>query len=67
MGLKAPDQHAHFWRSHRKVADANATFMEIQNGSNPLTPSEIRQLINRRPWLWGRFEAFAEHAAENLE
>jgi hypothetical protein len=39
------------------------TFNEIQTGPNPLTPTEVRALIDKRPDVYGVLEAFA--AKEN--
>jgi len=52
-------QLEHFHDAHRRLADADATFMEVMRGPNPLTPEEVRALIDRRPGLWGRFEKWA--------
>jgi len=35
------------------------TFNEIQNGPNPLSPAEVRALIQRRPDVYGVLEAHA--------
>ena len=35
------------------------TFNDIQTGPNPLTPDEVRSLIDRRPSLYGVLEAWA--------
>lgn len=35
------------------------TFVEIQTGPNPLTPDEVRRLIDRRPAQYGVLEANA--------
>ena len=41
------------------VLDRCKVFNEIQTGPNPLTPAEVRRLIDRRPEVWGLFEAWA--------
>lgn len=45
-----------FWaRADERSARINRTFVEMQSGSNPLTPDEIRALAKKRPEIWGRF------------
>lgn len=46
--------------SFQRIAEANRTFMEIQNGSNPLTKKELRALIKLRPDVYGRYKEFAK-------
>ena len=52
-------QLAQFWRAHDKVAGLNEAFMEMLRGPHPLTPDEIRRLIDKNPQRYGRFEGFA--------
>ena len=52
---------AMFARSHDQVADGNASFMEIMNGPNPLTPKEVDRMIERNP-RWLRFAGFVAKA-----
>ena len=42
-----------------RVLEVCRVFNEIQTGPNPLTPAEIRKLINKRPHLYGVLEANA--------
>lgn len=51
-GTKSAKQY--FWESHRRVADANHTFMELVRGG--MTREELQALIKARPGLWKRFE-----------
>jgi hypothetical protein len=44
----------------RRILDACKTFNEIQTGPNPLTPAEIRRLIDERGGIWHLFEVWAE-------
>jgi hypothetical protein len=39
------------------------TFNEIQQSGNPLTPEEIRKLIDKRPEVYGVLEACAAPAS----
>jgi hypothetical protein len=39
-----------------------AAFLEIQAGPNPLTPDEVRRLIERRPDRYSTLHAFARGA-----
>lgn len=47
-----------FWRAHRRIADANETFLELVNGPNPITRAELAAAIEKRPEVWGRFAAW---------
>lgn len=52
-------QYQHFEIARRKIADANATFMELANHpTNPMTREDLAANIKRRPSLWGRFAGF---------
>ena len=42
-----------FYAAHRRLADANETFMMIVE--NGLTRNELSKLIRLRPALWSRF------------
>lgn len=44
----------------RRLLTVCRVFNEIQTGPNPLTPAEVRQLINKRPDVYG---VLAVHAA----
>lgn len=50
--------------ARRRIASADRIFMEIMAGPNPLTPEELRRLIDKRPELWGRYERFAAPRSE---
>jgi hypothetical protein len=56
-----------FWTAHRRIADRDAAFMEIMRGPNPLTPVEVRVLIDRHPDRYGRYAAFAERCPESVD
>jgi len=43
----------------RRVLDACKIFNEVQSGPNPLTPDEVRHLIDTRGGVWHLFEAWA--------
>ena len=45
-----------FWRdAEKRSADINRTFVEIQQGPNPLSEAELRELAKKRPEVWARF------------
>ena len=45
-----------FWaEAEARSAKINRTFVEIQQGPNPLTQAEIRKLAEKRPEVWARF------------
>jgi hypothetical protein len=48
----------------RRVFDVCRTFSEIQAGPNPLTPEEVRKLIDKRPEVYGVLEAWAAQSPE---
>lgn len=48
----------YFWESHRKVADANKTFMDLVLSG--LTKEELECLIERRPSVWRRFSRWLD-------
>jgi hypothetical protein len=48
----------YFWESHRRVADANKTFMELVLSG--LTKRELERLIERRPAAWRRFSLWLD-------
>jgi len=43
----------------QRVLDICKTFNEIQTGPNPLSPEEVRALIDRHPNRYGVLEAHA--------
>jgi len=43
----------------QRVLTICRVFNEIQTGPNPLTPAEVRQLVNKRPDVYGVLEANA--------
>lgn len=43
----------------QRVLDVCRTFNEIQTGPNPLTPDDVRKLIDRRPDMYGVLEKWA--------
>lgn len=49
------DQMSRFWLAHRRMSDANVTFLEL---SKTMTRGELAKLIAKRPSVWGRFSAW---------
>ena len=48
-------------QTERRLADANATFMELVNHpTNPLTREDLAENIARRPALWSRYAGFLD-------
>lgn len=45
-------QLQHFGVAREKVAARNRTWVEIQSGPNPITPSELEALAARYPDRW---------------
>lgn len=43
----------------RRILDLCRTFNEIQISGNPLTPEEVRKLVEKRPHIYGVLEAHA--------
>ncbi len=58
-GSASTSQRRHFWLAHRRLHDRMSTFVEIQQGPNPLAPEEVRRLIERDPERYGIFERYA--------
>lgn len=45
-----------FWaEAEKRSATINRTFVEIQQGPNPLTNAEIDKMAAKRPEVWERF------------
>jgi hypothetical protein len=45
-----------FWGdAEKRSANINRTFVEIQQGPNPLSQEEINALADKRPAIWERF------------
>jgi hypothetical protein len=45
-----------YWAdAEKRSATINRTFVEIQQGPNPLTPEELEKLAAKRPEIWERF------------
>lgn len=58
--MSKPKTAKEFWAdAEKRSANLNRAFVEIQQGPNPLTPEEIRILVDKRPDQYGRFEGFA--------
>lgn len=50
-----------FELARRRLADANATFMELVNHpTNPMTREDLAANIKRRPDLWSRYAGFLD-------
>jgi hypothetical protein len=46
-----------FWaEAEKRSATINRTFVEIQQGPNPITAEELRKLAVKRSEIWGRFK-----------
>jgi len=48
----------------KRIRDACRTFNDIMTGPNPLTPDEIRRLIDKKGGLWCLFEKWATPSSE---
>jgi hypothetical protein len=54
-------QAQHFEMARRKLADANAAFLELVNHpTNPMTREDLAALIKRRPDRYERFAGWLE-------
>jgi hypothetical protein len=50
-----------YWAdAEKRSATINRTFVEIQQGPNPLTGEELRKLKAKRPDLWARFGSWGD-------
>jgi len=45
-------------RARRQTAAKMLAFAEMQAGPNPITPTELAALIEKRPEVWGVFRAW---------
>lgn len=45
-------QRDHFYLAHRRMMEKLHTFVEIQNGPNPLTLADMRALVAKRPGVY---------------
>lgn len=55
------NQLQHFEMARRRLADANAIFLElVSHPTNPLTRADLESLISRRPERYGRFAGWLE-------
>jgi hypothetical protein len=53
--MNMPTQHEIRETTQRQMMEKFHTFVEIQQGPNPITPDELRKLAERRPALWAAF------------
>ena len=53
-------QEQMFWEEHDRIAAADVTFQEMLKSGNPITKKELRELIKKRPSVWGRYSAYLE-------
>ena len=54
--MSNPKTSKQFWdAAEKRSATINRTFVEIQQGPNPLSEEEIKKLAEKRPEVWGRF------------
>jgi len=51
--MTKPTQMQLFYQAHRRIADANETFLELV--ASGMTREDLQRNIGRRPQLWGRF------------
>ena len=54
MSAQQRTQLQMFYAAHRRIAEANETFLELVKEG--LTREELARNIERRPALWQRFE-----------
>ena len=48
-----------YYQERKKIEDLNRTFMELINDKdNPMTNSDLSELIKKRPGIYGRFSRF---------
>lgn len=59
MKTKPQTQHQMQQAADARVNNVCKAFNEIQSGDNPLTPDEVRRLIQKRPEMYGVLEAWA--------
>ncbi len=52
-------QHQMYEQSRQGMFDKYRTFNDIQTGPNPLTPEEVRRLIDKHPGRYGFLEKWA--------
>jgi hypothetical protein len=53
-----PTQLELYEQARSLSAELDKTFNEMITNGDPITKKELRQLIAKRPLLWGRFSAF---------
>lgn len=58
--MNKPTQEQMYYRAAQRDAAINTVFLEMIKGDAPLTKSELRALIEKRPELWGRFSAWLD-------
>jgi len=57
-----------FEEARRRLAETNATFMELVNHpTNPLTKEDLAAGIARRPALWSRYAGFMDRLPTRAE
>lgn len=57
--MSSPDPMTLYRQAEAQRHARMRTFNEIMTGPNPLTPTEIRKLINKRPDIYSFMEPFA--------
>ena len=50
-----PTQEQMYWQAQQREASINLVFLSMLEGDNPITKTELLDLIEKRPELWGRF------------
>lgn len=56
--IKKPTQEQMYWQAQQRAASINLVFLDMVEAENPITKSELIQLIEKRPELWGRFHHY---------
>jgi hypothetical protein len=49
------DQEEKMYSAHKQIMDRVNTFLEIQNGPNPLSKEELVRLAKKNPRTWSMF------------
>jgi hypothetical protein len=53
-----PTQEQMYYRAARLTAECDEVFQEMITGDNAITKKELRQMIAKRPEVWGRYSAY---------
>ena len=58
MPTQAPTQAQMFYRAVSKLAECDKLFLDLV--ADGLTREELARNIERRPWLWSRYEGWLD-------